>query len=75
MTTPAMIVCSSPCEHVRVVAITRPGKRNALSQEVIDCFLEALRDASQDDNVRVAVVTGTDTLFCGTAPVPPPPRR
>jgi enoyl-CoA hydratase len=64
---PRLVMRSSPCENVRVLAINRPEKRNALSQEVIDRFLEELRDASQDESVRVVVVTGTDTLFCGTA--------
>ncbi|KAK4031739.1 ClpP/crotonase-like domain-containing protein [Parachaetomium inaequale] len=69
MTSPTEIVRSSPCEHVRVLAINRPGKRNALSQQVIDNFLEELRDASQDEGVRVIVVTGTDTLFCAGADI------
>ena len=63
-----VILRSSPCEHVCVLAINRPGKRNALSQEVIDRFLEELRDASGDEDIRAIVVTGTDTLFCGPAP-------
>ncbi len=66
--TPQLVVRSTPCEHVRVLAISRPEKRNALSQEVIDCFLDELKDASQDESVRVIIITGTNTLFCGTAP-------
>ena len=66
--TPQVVIRSTPCEHVRVLAISRPEKRNALSQEVIDRFLDELKDASQDETVRVILITGTDTLFCGTAP-------
>jgi len=64
------VIRSSPCEHVRVLAINRPEKRNALSQQVIDRLLEELKEASQDESCRVIVVTGTDTLFCGTAHLP-----
>lgn len=62
-----LVLPSTPCEHVRVLAINRPEKRNALSQEVINHLLAELRAAAQDPSVRVVVVTGTDTLFCGTA--------
>jgi enoyl-CoA hydratase len=62
---PSLVLPSRPCQHVRVLAINRPEKRNALSQALIDRLLEELGDASRDDAVRVIVVTGTDTLFCG----------
>ncbi|KAK3299883.1 ClpP/crotonase-like domain-containing protein [Chaetomium fimeti] len=61
------ILRSDPAAHVRVLSINRPTKRNALSQEVIDRFLEELHAASHDDSVRVIVVTGTDVLFCAGA--------
>ena len=63
--TSQVIIRSNPCKHVCVLAISRPEKRNALSQEVIDRFLDELKDASQDETVRVIIITGTDTLFCG----------
>jgi enoyl-CoA hydratase len=62
---PSFILRSEPAEHVRVLAINRPEKYNALSQEIIDQLLEELRDASNDANVRAIVVTGTDSVFCG----------
>ncbi|KAK3899944.1 ClpP/crotonase-like domain-containing protein [Staphylotrichum tortipilum] len=66
---PPLVLPSRPCQHVRVLAINRPEKRNALSQELIDRLLEELRDASRDDSVRVIVVTGTDKLFCAGADI------
>jgi enoyl-CoA hydratase len=63
------ILRSDPAAHVRVLSINRPTKRNALSQEVIDRFLEELHAASHDDSVRVIVVTGTDVLFCAGADI------
>jgi enoyl-CoA hydratase len=62
---PSFILRSEPAEHVRVLAINRPEKYNALSQEIIDQLLEELGDASNDANVRAIVVTGTDSVFCG----------
>lgn len=62
---PSPILRSDPAEHVRVLAINRPKKYNALSQEAINLLLQELQDASDDDNVRAIVVTGTDELFCG----------
>lgn len=67
--TKQFVIRSTPCDHVRVLAIHRPEKRNALSQQVIDCFLEELKDASHDEGCRVIVVTGTEAMFCGTGPI------
>jgi 1,4-dihydroxy-2-naphthoyl-CoA synthase len=62
----SLIVASTPLEGVRVLALNRPSKRNALSQELITVFLEQLKTASRDDGVRVIVITGSSTFFCGT---------
>lgn len=66
--TETFINASSPAEGVRVLAFNRPSKRNALSHELIRQLLEHLDQASKDDNVRVVVVTGSNTFFCGTSP-------
>ncbi|KAL2130689.1 hypothetical protein VTI74DRAFT_6076 [Chaetomium olivicolor] len=66
---PCLVLPSRPCQHVRVLALNRPEKRNALSQELINRFLEELSGASRDESVRVIVVTGTDTLFCAGADI------
>ncbi|KIL87344.1 hypothetical protein FAVG1_09048 [Fusarium avenaceum] len=60
----SLIVASTPAEGVRVLALNRPSKRNALSQELITVFLEQLTTASRDDGVRVIVITGSSTFFC-----------
>lgn len=60
-----LILPSTPADGVRVLALNRPSKRNALSQELITVFLEQLKTASQDDGVRVIVITGSSTFFCG----------
>ncbi|CAF3531997.1 unnamed protein product [Fusarium graminearum] len=64
-----LILPSNPADGVRVLALNRPSKRNALSQELITVFLEQLKTASQDDGVRVIVITGSSTFFCAGADI------
>ncbi|KAF4499379.1 enoyl- hydratase [Fusarium agapanthi] len=63
-----LVLASTPAGGVRVLALNRPSKRNALSQELITVFLEQLNTASRDDGVRVIVITGSSSFFCGTLP-------
>ncbi|EGY16546.1 enoyl-CoA hydratase/isomerase family protein [Verticillium dahliae VdLs.17] len=67
--TPAVVLASTPADGVRVLALNRPSKRNALSQELIDVFLGHLRAASADDSVRVIIVTGSSSFFCAGADI------
>ncbi|KPA38126.1 enoyl- hydratase [Fusarium langsethiae] len=68
-----LILPSTPADGVRVLALNRPSKRNALSQELITVFLEQLKAASRDDGVRVIVITGSSTFFCGMNSLHLPP--
>lgn len=53
---------------VLTVTIDRPQQRNALNADVNDGLLAALRRASDDDAVRVVVLTGAgDRAFCAGA--------
>ncbi|KAM0346292.1 hypothetical protein ACHAPU_005721 [Fusarium lateritium] len=61
----SLVVASTPADGVRVLALNRPSKRNALSQELITVFLEQLKMASRDHDVRVIVITGSSSFFCG----------
>ncbi|KAF5234242.1 hypothetical protein FANTH_12202 [Fusarium anthophilum] len=63
-----LVLALTPADGVRVLALNRPSKRNALSQELITVFLEQLNTASRDDGVRVIVITGSSSFFCGTPP-------
>lgn len=54
--------------HVAVVTLNRPEARNALSPEVMVRLAEAWDEIAADDEVRVAIVTGTgDRAFCSGA--------
>ncbi|KNB09407.1 enoyl-CoA hydratase [Fusarium oxysporum f. sp. lycopersici 4287] len=64
-----LVLASTPADGVRVLALNRPSKRNALSQELITVFLEQLNTASRDDGVRVIVITGSSSFFCAGADI------
>lgn len=50
--------------HVAVVALNRPERRNALNRRAYDEVESAFRAASIDSEVRCVVVTGADPAFC-----------
>jgi enoyl-CoA hydratase/carnithine racemase len=50
-------------EHVVVVTIDRPSKRNALTQGMYATMSDTLLAADDDTDVGAVVLTGTDTVF------------
>jgi len=57
-------------ERIARITINRPEKRNALNQAVRMELRQALRDIEEDDNIRVAIVTGAgDKAFIGGADI------
>ncbi len=50
-------------EHVVVVTIDRPSKRNALTQEMYATISDTFVAADDDADVGAVVITGTDTVF------------
>jgi enoyl-CoA hydratase len=51
-------------DRVRTLTVNRPDVRNALSTGLRDKLFPALRDADEDDDVDVVILTGTDPAFC-----------
>ncbi len=51
-------------DHVAIVTINRPERRNALNRRAYDEVEAAFRAASADPEVRCVVVTGKDPAFC-----------
>lgn len=60
--TPVLLIDTT--DRVRTLTLNRPGSRNALSAELRSAFFRALRDAQNDDDVDVVIVTGADPVFC-----------
>ncbi len=53
--------------HVAVVTLNRPEARNAINPEVAVRLADAWMEVKDNDQVRVAVVTGTGSAFCAGA--------
>lgn len=54
-------------DHTLVVTMNRPEKRNALSGEMLAIMADAWDRVNEDDDVRVAVLTGAGGAFCAGA--------
>lgn len=64
-------------EHVAWLRLNRPHRRNAMDHYpggegpggmgLRDALLEAIREATEDDEVKVAVITGTGSVFSAGA--------
>ena len=53
--------------HIALVSFNRPEARNAFNPEMVVRLVEAWEKVRDDDNVRVAVLTGTGDTFCAGA--------
>src|ERR687889_1282342 len=52
---------------VALVTLNRPDKRNALNDALVEALKIALREADENDAVRVVVLTGAGADFCSGA--------
>ena len=59
----SVILVDEPAEGVRRITLNRPDKRNALFHPLRGEILAALREADQDDSVRVCIVRGAGKCF------------
>ncbi|MGZ8735414.1 MAG: enoyl-CoA hydratase/isomerase family protein, partial [Acidimicrobiia bacterium] len=51
-------------DHVCRITLDRPEAKNALSIEMRDTIVEAVRAGRSDANVRALLITGTADAFC-----------
>jgi enoyl-CoA hydratase/carnithine racemase len=51
-------------DHIAVIRLNRPHRKNAFTLEMIDQWAAALIEAEQDPDVRVVVLTGAGGAFC-----------
>ncbi|MEH6403582.1 MAG: enoyl-CoA hydratase-related protein [Sneathiella sp.] len=54
-------------DNIALITLNRPSARNALNPELVVQLAEAWRKVRDDDSVRVAVLTGTGSVFCSGA--------
>lgn len=50
--------------HTFIITLNRPESSNAYSSEMVKSFVETLRSADEDRDVRVIVITGAGKNFC-----------
>jgi 2-(1,2-epoxy-1,2-dihydrophenyl)acetyl-CoA isomerase len=51
-------------DHVARITLDRPDAKNALTIEMRDAIVTAVRDARADANVRAVLITGAGDAFC-----------
>ena len=54
-------------DHVALITLNRPAARNALNPELAGRLADAWERVRDDDDIRVAILTGTGTVFCAGA--------
>lgn len=65
----AILLSERHGEHVLVLRLNRPEKRNALATDLLREVADALDAAGADAAVRTVVVTGTDKVFAAGADI------
>lgn len=56
-------------ERVATVALDRPDARNALNADLIEELTRCFEEVSEDESVRVVVLTGAGGVFCAGADI------
>lgn len=63
MTSYSDILVDTPVDGVQLIRLNRPEAHNALRTTLLGELSQALRDAEQDDQVHVVVITGSEKGF------------
>ena len=56
-------------EHIATITLNRPERLNALNEQMFTDLRHALREVTDDQDVRVVVLTGAGRAFCASADV------
>jgi enoyl-CoA hydratase/carnithine racemase len=51
-------------DSIATITLNRPDRRNSLNQELLTEFYNALEKASDNDEVKVVIITGNGKSFC-----------
>jgi len=58
------VVLTEDISNVRIITLNRPECLNALNNELIASFLSELRNANNDNSVKVIILRGAGKAFC-----------
>jgi enoyl-CoA hydratase len=61
---PALLTAHDTATRVLTLTLNRPDRLNAVSFDMYDAIVKAIRAAADDDSVRAIVVTGQGRAFC-----------
>jgi enoyl-CoA hydratase/carnithine racemase len=50
--------------HVATLTLNRPEKKNAFTEDMLSRCVTHIREAQEDDNIRVIILTGAGDAFC-----------
>ncbi len=50
--------------NTALITLNRPEKRNALNPELLSLLYEAIERITNDDRIRVGIITGNGSTFC-----------
>src|SRR5579863_1249627 len=59
----------SVSDHVAILSLNRPEKRNAIHGELVKALLHALQTIADDTRVRVLLIRGNGEHFCAGADI------
>ena len=51
-------------EQIATITLNRPERMNSFSTELLSEWADSIRRATDDDGVRVVIVTGAGRAFC-----------
>jgi len=54
-------------DHIMIIRLNRPEKRNALSPDMLVRVYDAWRELDKNNDLRCALITGTNDVFCSGA--------
>ncbi|XP_042211878.1 enoyl-CoA delta isomerase 2-like [Homarus americanus] len=53
------------CENgLRIITLNRPEKKNAITVEMYNEWIEALKEAGEDPNTVITAITGSGDYYC-----------
>lgn len=64
-----ILLAERPADHVLLLRLNRPEKRNALATDLLMAVAEALDQAAADTAIRSVVITGADRFFAAGADI------
>ena len=54
-------------DRIATISLNRPERMNSFSTELLAEWADAIKQATEDDEVRVLLVTGAGRAFCAGA--------